>query len=199
MELAGTQEIRRDPAGVWASLNAAAVLQQCIPGCEELLPDGEYAYRVAVIAAVGPVKARFSGKLLLSDVRPEEGYTLTFEGSGGAAGFAKGGATVSLVPTAGGTILSYSANAKVSGKLAQVGSRLIDGVAAKMSAEFFARFKAVVEMPVSGSVPVAQEAHDATIGPASVRDRWSRSTLAIGASITCAAVIAMFWYFSRGQ
>ena len=175
------------------------MLQQCIPGCEELLLDGENAYRVAVIAAVGPVKARFSGKLLLSDIRPLEGYTLTFEGTGGAAGFAKGSATVSLVPTAVGTMLSYSANAKVSGKLAQVGSRLIDGVAAKMSAEFFARFKEVVEVPVSGSVPVAQGAHDATIGPASVRDRWSRSMMAIGASIACAAVIAVFWYFPRGQ
>jgi uncharacterized protein len=199
MELAGTQEIRRDPAGVWASLNDSAVLQQCIPGCEAMLTDGENAYRVTVMAAVGPVKTRFTGRLLLSDVRPQEGYTLTFEGTGGAAGFAKGGATVSLAPTAGGTMLSYSANAKVGGKLAQVGSRLIDGVAAKMSTEFFARFKEVVEVPVPGSVPVAQGDPAATIGPdATGRDRWSRSTMAIGASIACAVVIAMFWYFSRG-
>ena len=200
MELAGTQEIRRDRAGVWASLNDPAVLQQCIPGCESLLPDGDDAYRVAVMAAVGPVKARFSGKLALSVVRPQEGYTLTFEGAGGAAGFAKGGAVVSLVPSAGGTILSYSVNAKVGGKLAQIGSRLIDGVAAKMSGEFFARFKEVVEVTVPVAATVAEPAPVpavATVAEANVPVRSSLSLIAIGALIACAAAITMFWYRSR--
>lgn len=200
MELAGTQEIRRDPAGVWASLNDPAVLQQCIPGCEALLPDGENAYRVAVMAAVGPVKARFSGKLALSDIRPQEGYTLTFEGTGGAAGFAKGGATVLLAPSAEGTLLSYSANAKVGGKLAQVGSRLIDGVAAKMSADFFARFKQVVEVPVPATVAApAAEVVAAAGGNAPIPTRSSSSPLAIGVSLACAAAIALVWYLYRGQ
>jgi hypothetical protein len=200
MELAGTQEIRRDPAGVWAALNDPDVLQQCIPGCEALLPDGENAYRVAVMAAVGPVKARFSGKLALSDIRPQEGYTLTFEGTGGAAGFARGGATVLLAAGAEGTRLSYSAQAKVGGKLAQVGSRLIDGVAAKMSAEFFARFKQVVEMPVAAAVAApAESAAAARSASVPARSAASRSPIAIGVSFACAAAIGLFWYLSRGQ
>lgn len=198
MELAGTQEIRRDPAGVWASLNDPAVLQQCIPGCEALLPDGENAYRVAVLATVGPVKARFSGKLALSDIRPQEGYTLTFEGTGGAAGFAKGGATVLLAPSAYGTMLSYTANAKVGGKLAQVGARLIDGVAAKMSTEFFTRFKHVVEMPVVVTAPAPAESV-AMPAKASLPTRSWPSPIAMGASFAGAAAIALFLYFFRAQ
>lgn len=147
MELTGTQQIRRECAGVWSALNDPDVLQQCIPGCESLTQDGENSYRIVILVAVGPVKARFNGKLTLADIREQQGYSLSFEGSGGAAGFGKGGAAVSLDPLADGTRLTYEANAKVGGKLAQVGSRLIDAVAAKMADEFFGRFKAVVEPP----------------------------------------------------
>ena len=147
MELTGTQQIRRERAGVWSALNDPDILQQCIPGCESLTLDGENSYRIVILVAVGPVKARFNGKLTLEDIREQRGYSLSFEGSGGAAGFGKGGAAVSLEALADGTQLTYEANAKVGGKLAQVGSRLIDAVAAKMADDFFGRFKAAVEPP----------------------------------------------------
>jgi len=108
-------------------------------------------YRVAMTAAVGPVKAKFNGKLLLADLNPPTSYTLSFEGSGGAAGFGKGGAQVALAPEGAGTKLSYKANAQVGGKLAQVGSRLIDGVAKKMANEFFHRFN----VQLAGPAPAA--------------------------------------------
>jgi carbon monoxide dehydrogenase subunit G len=202
MELSGTQEIRRDLAGVWTSLNDPAVLQQCIPGCESLQPDGENGYRVVVMAAVGPVKARFNGKLSLSDIVPQQGYSLLFEGSGGAAGFAKGGATVSLAPGDGGTLLSYKAQAKVGGKLAQVGSRLIDGVAARMSAEFFARFKEAVELanPVpQASATAATAAASAVPAAAAVAPARPSRYAAMVLAVAGVLAVAVIWYLARGQ
>jgi carbon monoxide dehydrogenase subunit G len=208
MELSGTQEIRRDLAGVWTSLNDPAVLQQCIPGCESLQPDGENGYRVVVMAAVGPVKARFNGKLSLSDIVPQQGYSLLFEGSGGAAGFAKGGATVSLAPGDGGTLLSYKAQAKVGGKLAQVGSRLIDGVAARMSAEFFARFKEAVELanPVpqasataAAGAPAPAAAASALPAAAAVAPARPSRYAAMVLAVAGVLAVAVIWYLARGQ
>jgi len=142
MEMTGEQLIPAERDAVWTALNNPDVLKGCIPGCESLNPQSDNSYRISMLAAVGPVKARFNGKLDIHGITPPHGYTLSFEGSGGAAGFGKGGATVALEPAEAGTRLTYTANAEVSGKLAQVGSRLIDGVAKKMAAEFFTRFKA---------------------------------------------------------
>lgn len=166
MELKGTQTINAARAQVWAALNDPAVLRQCIPGCESFRSDSDSTYAIVIMAAVGPVKAKFNGKLVLSDVRPEEGYTLSFEGSGGVAGFGKGGANVSLQTVETGTTLHYEVNARVGGKLAQVGARLIDGVAARMAEEFFSRFKAVVENaddPTGVESAQAAEAHPAAV------------------------------------
>lgn len=145
MELKGIQHIQRKQADVWAALNDPAILQRCIPGCESFEPAGENTYQILMSATVGPVKAKFKGKLVLADVVSPSSYSMTFEGSGGAAGFGKGAARVSLAPSPSGTDLSYSTQAQVGGKLAQVGSRLIDSVAGKMAEEFFSRFKAAVE------------------------------------------------------
>ncbi len=123
------------------------MLKACIPGCESIDKTSDTEYAVAMTASVGPVKARFKGKLRLSDLNPPNSYSLAFEGSGGAAGFGKGSAQVSLTPEAQSTRLRYTANASVGGKLAQVGSRLIDGVAKKMADDFFARFNATVAPP----------------------------------------------------
>jgi carbon monoxide dehydrogenase subunit G len=147
MELKGEQLIPLDPESVWAGLNDPEVLKAAIPGCETIEKLADNEYKLVLLAAVGPVKARFNGKLALSNIRAPESYTLSFEGSGGAAGFGKGGADVSLAPAEGGTMLSYQANAQVGGKIAQVGSRLIEGVAAKMASEFFTRFKAALTAP----------------------------------------------------
>jgi len=163
VELKGTQQIRSPRPDVWTALNDPDVLQQCIPGCEALTKDSDNTYRIVIMAAVGPVKAKFTGKLVLSDIRENEGYVLSFEGSGGVAGFGKGGAAVLLETIEEGTLLTYEANAKVGGKLAQVGARLIDGVAAKMAEEFFSRFKALMEKSGSADTATTRSApHDAS-------------------------------------
>jgi len=136
---------------VWEALNDPEVLKACIPGCDSIEKLSDTEYKVAMTAAVGPVKAKFSGKLQLSDLNPPSSYSLAFEGSGGAAGFGKGGAQVSLAPEAGGTKLSYTAKATVGGKLAQVGSRLVDAAARKMADDFFSRFDATVAPPAPGA------------------------------------------------
>ena len=141
MELTGEVNIPLPQQRVWEGLNDPSVLKDCIPGCEEITEEGPNEYKVVLMAAVGPVKARFNGKLQLTDVVEPSSYVLNFEGSGGAAGFAKGGATVTLTSEGeAATRLSYRAEAKIGGKIAQVGSRLIDGVARKIAAEFFERF-----------------------------------------------------------
>ena len=153
MDMTGEQLIALPQQRVWEALNDAQILQACIPGCEVMERVSDTEYRVVLSAAIGPVKAKFSGRLALSDVDPPNGYSLAFEGSGGAAGFAKGSCKVSLSPADGGTRLSYSAQATIGGKLAQVGSRLVDGVARKMADDFFARFNAAVApAPVRRSV-----------------------------------------------
>ncbi len=136
---------------MWEALNDPEVLKACIPGCDSIEKLSDTEYKVAMTAAVGPVKAKFSGKLQLSDLNPPSSYSLAFEGSGGAAGFGKGGAQVSLAPEAGGTKLSYTAKATVGGKLAQVGSRLVDAAARKMADDFFSRFDATVAPPAPGA------------------------------------------------
>lgn len=145
MKLIGKQVIQLPREQVWEALNNPQILQQCIPGCEQFSASGEHAYDIVMTAAVGPVKAKFKGKLTLSDILPPESYTLAFDGSGGAAGFGKGNATVKLSDLPGQTELEYAVQAKVGGRLAQVGSRLIDGVAKKMADEFFTRFKKQIE------------------------------------------------------
>jgi uncharacterized protein len=147
MDMTGEQLIPVSQAEVWRGLNDPEVLKACIAGCESIDKVSDNEYRVVIVAAVGPVKAKFNGKLLLSDLNPPNSYSLSFEGSGGAAGFGKGGARVSLKTEGAGTRLSYTANASVGGKLAQVGSRLIDGVARKMADDFFAAFNAKLAAP----------------------------------------------------
>jgi carbon monoxide dehydrogenase subunit G len=144
MEMTGSQLIPLPQQRVWEALNDPEVLKACIPGCESVERVSDTEYRIAMTAAVGPVKARFTGKLLLADVNPPTSYTLAFEGSGGAAGFGKGSSQVTLAPEGADTRLHYTAKATVGGKLAQVGSRLIDGVAKKMAEDFFARFNQTV-------------------------------------------------------
>jgi hypothetical protein len=144
MDMTGEQIIPLPQQRVWEALNDPAILKACIPGCETMEKVSDNEYRVVMSASVGPVKAKFSGKLLLSDLNPPNSYALAFEGSGGAAGFGKGSSTVTLSPADGGTRLAYTAHATVGGKLAQVGSRLIDGVARKMADDFFAKFNQAI-------------------------------------------------------
>ena len=147
MELKGTRVIAADRATVWAALNDPEVLKACIPGCEELTGSPEDGFEAVVKQKVGPVKATFKGKVTLSDIVEGESYRISGEGSGGVAGFAKGGANVALADVEDGTELTYVAEAKVGGKIAQLGSRLIDGFARKMADAFFDNFRSEVEGP----------------------------------------------------
>ncbi|SMG35505.1 CoxG family protein [Paraburkholderia susongensis] len=143
MELSETHSLPVAQQQTWDALNDTEILRACIPGCESIDPDGENAYLVALSAAVGPVKARFKGRMQLTDIDAPNAYTIVFEGQGGAAGFAKGNAHVTLEADGdAATTLSYTANAQIGGKLAQIGSRLVDGAARKIAGEFFKRFSA---------------------------------------------------------
>jgi uncharacterized protein len=159
MEMTGEQLIPVPQAQVWKGLNDPEVLKACIAGCESIEKVSDNEYRVALVAAVGPVKAKFSGKLVLADLNPPNSYSLSFEGSGGAAGFGKGGAKVSLTTEGPATRLRYTANASVGGKLAQVGSRLIDGVAKKMADDFFAAFNEKLAGPAAAPAAARRRIH----------------------------------------
>lgn len=140
MEMKGEQLIALPQEATWAALNDTTVLKDCIPGCESIEQIGENQYAIVMIAKVGPVNAKFNGKMTVRDADPPRAYTLVFEGQGGVAGFAKGEATVALSPQDAGTKLEYTAKASIGGKLAQVGARLIDGVARKIAGQFFDAF-----------------------------------------------------------
>ncbi|CAG9274521.1 CoxG family protein [Paraburkholderia unamae] len=141
MELTESHTLPVPQQRAWEALNDTAILKACIPGCESIEADGKNAYAVALTASVGPVKARFKGRMQLADIDAPNSYTIVFEGQGGAAGFGKGDAHVKLEPAGDeSTTLTYTANAQVGGKLAQIGSRLVDGAARKIAAEFFKRF-----------------------------------------------------------
>ncbi len=145
MELTGSRTIAADRATVWARLNDAETLKACVPGCEEMAGSPEEGFAATVKQKVGPVKATFKGEVTLSDVVEGESYTITGEGKGGVAGFAKGGAKVRLEDVPEGTLLNYEVEAKVGGKIASLGSRLINSFARKMADQFFERFQDAVE------------------------------------------------------
>jgi carbon monoxide dehydrogenase subunit G len=138
----GSRHLAVSQQQAWDALNDPEVLKACIPGCDKVEPAGENQYAIGMGVKVGPVAAKFAGKIRLQDVLPPNSYTLSFEGNGGAAGFGKGNAKVNLAPpTEGaGCELTYTAQAQVGGKIAQVGQRLVDGVARSMADDFFRRF-----------------------------------------------------------
>jgi len=147
MDMQGSRRLAVPQQQAWEALNDPEVLKACIPGCDKVEAAGENQYVIGMAVKIGPVSARFAGKILLSDVLPPNSYTLNFEGQGGAAGFGKGAAQVNLAPPAegAGCELTYTAQAQVGGKIAQVGQRLVDGVAKSMAEDFFKRFDAEME------------------------------------------------------
>jgi len=144
MTMTGEQQLAAPREKVWAALNDSEVLKVCIPGCESLEKNSDTEFQVVATNKVGPVKARFKGKVRLTDLNPPNGYKISGEGDGGIAGFAKGGATVTLTEKDGGTLLSYNVEAQIGGKIAQLGQRLINGVAKKLADDFFAKFATAV-------------------------------------------------------
>jgi uncharacterized protein len=140
MELTGQQLIPASQQATWKALNDPDMLRQCIAGCESVELTGENQYLAKMAVRIGPVNAKFTGKLQLQDIDEPNAYTINFDGQGGVAGFGKGSARVTLSPHEGATLLDYKANAQVGGKLAQIGSRLIDGAAKKIADDFFKEF-----------------------------------------------------------
>jgi len=158
MDLTGEFRIEAPRELVWKALNDPNILKASIPGCEDLVKTSDTEFSAKVTAKVGPVKAGFGGKVTLSDLDPPNGYTISGEGSGGAAGFARGGAKVRLEPIDGGaTLLKYEVDAEIGGKLAQIGSRLIEGAAKKMAGDFFSAFADQVNA-LAAPTPTAEEA-----------------------------------------
>jgi carbon monoxide dehydrogenase subunit G len=156
MDMTGEFRIPAPRQRVWEGLNDPQILKECIPGCQTIEKLSDTEFTAKVLAQVGPVKANFGGKVTLSDLDPPQSYTIAGEGSGGVAGFAKGSAKVNLAEDGSITVLNYAVQAHVGGKLAQIGSRLIDSVARKMAETFFTRFVAAVAP--EAAVPAAAEA-----------------------------------------
>lgn len=185
MELTGEYRISAPQKAVWEALNDEDILKKCVPGCESMEKLGDTEFKAVAVAKVGPVKAKFSGKVTLSDIDPPNGYKITGQGTGGAAGFAKGGADVRLVSDGGETVLTYQVEAQVGGKLAQIGQRFIDAAAKKMADDFFSAFSE--ELGTSSEVELETQAIPApTQAPA---DPGTRAGLWVPALIILAIVL----------
>ena len=200
MEMTSSRLVPAPVEAVWQALNDPAALKACIPGCESLERTGDDEWQATMAARIGPVSARFSGKMRMTDSTPPTGYTLHFEGQGGAAGFANGEAKVTLSPAAENqTTLTYVAKAQVGGKLAQIGSRLIDGAAAKLADEFFDKFGA--RFAPAGVPEAVADVADATAVPAAARRKRARagpSTPWVRYTALALIIAIMAWLYLRG-
>ncbi len=166
MEMTGEQLVPVPQQAVWDALNDPQMLKACVPGCESIDKIGDNEYAVLMVARVGPVSAKFKGKLTLSDIKAPDSYSISFEGQGGAAGFAKGGAQVRLTPEGDSTKLGYNVKANVGGKLAQIGSRLVDAAARKVADDFFRNFNDKVAALQGDAETTIPRKPDATPGDA---------------------------------
>ena len=166
MEMQGNRPLAVTQEQAWSALNNPEVLRVSIPGCDRVEVTGSNQYAVAVAVKVGPVAAKFAGKITLTDVKPPESYTLGFDGQGGAAGFGKGQAQVRLTPQGTGCELGYIVNAQVGGKIAQMGQRLIDGVARSLAEDFFRRFDQEMQRRHPEAYAAAAAAQPAAAQPA---------------------------------
>lgn len=182
MELTGEQLIPAPQAETWAALNDPEVLKSCVPGCESIERVSDTDFIIRMTARIGPVSAKFKGKLTISDLDPPNAYSLSFEGQGGPAGFGKGGAKVQLAADGHSTTLTYQVKANVGGKLAQIGSRLIDAAAGKLSNDFFTAFnERMASMHAPAAIleehrpePVADDVDKPTVSDATLR--WIAAT-----------------------
>lgn len=212
MQMTGEYRISAPRTAVWEALNDPNVLRRCIPGCETVEKTSDTSFAARVALSVGPVKAKFNGKVTLTDLDPPNGYTISGEGQGGVAGFGKGSAKVRLEEEPGPiTILRYDAQAAVGGKLAQVGSRLIDATAKKLADEFFSRFAATVApAPGPAAPPPAPAAEtpvtlepglltptEAAVTAATDASRRRRLSPAIWIPALIAAIALLLWIVTR--
>ncbi len=192
MDLTGEYRIPATREKVWKALNDPEILKQCIDGCQELNKDSDTEFSAKVTAKVGPVKAKFAGKVVLSELDPPNGYTISGEGQGGVAGFAKGGADVKLADDGGETVLSYEAKAEVGGKLASVGSRLVEGVAKKQADDFFGKFSEIF----SGDAEPAATAPAEALAPAVAGDNEGISPMVWGIGLVVVVGLLLYIFAS---
>lgn len=211
MDINGEQRIPAPQATVWDALNDPEALKACIPGCETVDKVSDTQFTARVTMAIGPVKAKFTGDVTLSDIDAPNGYTITGKGSGGAAGFGKGSAKVSLSPDGDGTILRYTANASVGGKLAQIGQRLVDSAARKMADDFFTNFTAYLTAkgaataaPAVASAaqsdiaaPAPAEAAAAAASTSTVSNDNKKPGVLVWVGVIAIAAVALIWYLNR--
>jgi carbon monoxide dehydrogenase subunit G len=194
MDMQGSRALAITQQQAWDALNNPAVLKTCIPGCDKVESTGPNQYAVGVAVKIGPVAAKFSGKITLSDINPPNSYTITFDGQGGAAGFGKGNSQVSLAPSqeGSGCVLSYTVHASVGGKIAQLGQRLIDGVAKSMAEDFFKRFDDEMQRQHPEAYAAAAKVEAASPPPAAGAKvpAWA---WAVGAAVALAAL----WLLAR--
>lgn len=188
MDLKDQRRIAAPREAVFAALNDPEILAKAIPGCESLDKVSDTEFAAVVTAKVGPVRAKFNGQVTLSDLNPPESYTITGEGKGGAAGFAKGGAVITLTEDGDGTLLNYEVKADVGGKLAQLGGRLIEGTSKKLAGEFFSTFEQLVVERVGGAA--ADDAAAAQPAPAAGEPMAPPSESGLGAKLWIPVAIA---------
>jgi len=197
MEMNGSRTVPADIDTTWRALNDPEVLKACIPGCESVERVSDNEYRLTMTARVGPVSARFTGRIVLADIVAPTSYTLSFEGQGGAAGFAKGEARVMLTANEPETRIDYQVKSQVGGKLAQIGSRLVDGAAAKVADDFFARFVDRFGKPPAAAVDAdATEPGVAVPETASSQMRAALRTMSVRLALAAViiAVMAIYWF-----
>lgn len=189
MKLTGENKINASPEEVWRALNDPEILKKCIPGCDTLEKLSDTAFKATVTTKIGPVQAKFNGEVELQDLDPPNGYTISGKGSGGVAGNARGAAKVKLEKDGAGTKLSYDVDAQVTGKLAQLGSRLIDSTAKMLAGQFFNKFEQLVSKPAEAApAAVAAPAAGASAKPAAVAQ-----AAASGASASSKGIPAWVW------
>lgn len=186
MELQGRVTIAATAQQVWQALNDPEILRQCIPGCEEVQQISPEEMQARVLLRMGPVRARFAGKVKMTDIKPLQGYTLNFEGSGGSAGFARGSSVITLTTVGNATQLDYTAQATVAGKLGQIGGRLIDASSKQLADKFFAQLQAVLagDSTTADVVPKRSAASSAT------------QTQASHAPADSSEVTRLVWFFA---
>jgi len=198
MDMTGEQRIAASRQTVWEALNDAEILQQCIPGADEVIKVSDTEFTATVTAKVGPVKAKFKGNVTLSDLDPPNGYTIAGEGKAGPAGFGKGEAKVSLAEDGDGTLMNYEVKATVGGKLAQLGSRLIDGVAKKMAGDFFTAFNEVVSAEQVGAAAPEATGEPAVPTPAAAQAEPAKGTNPWVWIVGVVVLILLVLYFYSG-
>ena len=198
MDLNGEYRIAAPREAVWKALNDADVLKQCIPGCESIEKTSDTEFNAKVRAKIGPVSAGFTGKVTLSDLDPPNRYKISGEGQGGVAGFARGGADVRLKPdeTGAGTILTYAVQANVGGKIAQIGSRLVESTARSMADQFFGKFAEIVIQQSGGASAAVAPAATATPAPSAAQGGLSPRVWVTLLIVIVALVLLYFGVFA---